>query len=237
MTVGVQGAATLDQANPLLSRTQGGSLTHELGEVVISLEAIGVRYKRRGGLFRKPDYFQALENINLDIYRGETLGIVGRNGAGKSTLLRLIAGIIKPDSGTITNYGVSVSLLALAAGFDPELPGTDNAIFSGMLLGYTRRQVEARLDDIKAFSELGDFMHQPVKTYSSGMRSRLGFAVAMYMTPDVLLLDEVLSVGDKEFRKKAEGEMMKKLHSDQTIILVSHSEQQIDRVCDRKIEL
>nr|WP_299241733.1 ABC transporter ATP-binding protein [uncultured Halomonas sp.] len=229
--------ATSVVSKPMANQAKENFGTQALGEVIISLEAVGVRYKRRGGLLRKPDYFQALQGIDLDIYRGETLGVVGRNGAGKSTLLRLIAGIIKPDSGTITNHGVSVSLLALAAGFDAELPGTDNAIFSGMLLGYTRRQVEARLDDIEAFSELGDFMHQPVKTYSSGMRSRLGFAVAMYMTPDVLLLDEVLSVGDKEFRKKAEAEMMKKLHSDQTVILVSHSEAQIDRVCDRKIEL
>lgn len=206
-------------------------------EVVITLEEVGVRYKQRGGLFKQPQYHQALAGLSLNIYRGETLGIVGRNGTGKSTLLRLIAGIIKPDSGTIVNHGVTVSLLSLAAGFDAELSGVDNAIISGMLLGYQRRQIEARLGDICEFSELGDFMDQPVKTYSSGMRSRLGFAVAMYMTPDVLLLDEVLSVGDKDFKKKAEAEMMKKLHSDQTVILVSHSEGQVNRVCDRKIEL
>lgn len=206
-------------------------------EVVISLEDVGVRYKQSGGVFSKPCYYQALSGLNLNIYRGETLGVVGRNGAGKSTLLRLIAGIIKPDSGKIVNNGVTVSLLSLAAGFDPELSGVDNAIVSGMLLGYQRKQIEARLNDIHEFSELGGFMHQPVKTYSSGMRSRLGFSVAMYMTPDVLLLDEVLSVGDKDFKKKAEAEMMKKLHSNQTVILVSHSEQQVSRVCDRKIEL
>lgn len=205
------------------------------GDVIISLQDVGVRYKRRGGLFRKPEYFQALENISFDIQRGETLGIVGRNGAGKSTLLRVVAGIIQPDSGEMVNHGVTVSLLALQAGFDAELPGTDNAILSGMLMGYTRKQVEARLDDIAEFSELGEFMHEPVKTYSSGMKARLGFSVAMYMTPDVLLLDEVLSVGDKQFKKKAETEMMKKLHSDQTVLLVSHSDSQIARVCDRKL--
>ncbi|WP_136246802.1 ABC transporter ATP-binding protein [Halomonas borealis] len=206
-------------------------------DVIISLQDVGVRYKRRGGLFRKPEYFQALESISFDIHRGETLGILGRNGAGKSTLLRVVAGIIQPDSGGVINHGVTVSLLALQAGFDAELPGTDNAILSGMLMGYTRKQVEARLDDIAEFSELGDFMYEPVKTYSSGMKARLGFSVAMYMTPDVLLLDEVLSVGDKEFKKKAETEMMKKLHSDQTVLLVSHSEQQIKRVCERSVFL
>lgn len=207
------------------------------GDVIITLQDVGVRYKRRGGLFRKPEYFQALEGISFDIHRGETLGILGRNGAGKSTLLRVVAGIIQPDSGEVVNHGVTVSLLALQAGFDAELPGTDNAILSGMLMGYTRKQVEARLDDIAEFSELGEFMYEPVKTYSSGMKARLGFSVAMYMTPDVLLLDEVLSVGDKQFKKKAETEMMKKLHSDQTVLLVSHSERQVDRMCERVVTL
>jgi lipopolysaccharide transport system ATP-binding protein len=202
-------------------------------EIVISLKNVSVRYHQRGSFFKKADDFYALENINLDIYRGETLGIVGRNGAGKSTLLKVIAGIIKPDEGKVINHGVSVSLLALQAGFDPELNGYDNAILGGMLLGYTKRQVENRLAEIQAFSELGHFMSQPIKTYSSGMRSRLGFSLAMYMTPDVLLLDEVLSVGDKDFRKKAESEMYKKFNSGQTIVLVSHSENQINRTCDR----
>lgn len=207
------------------------------GDVIISLRDVGVRYKRRGGLLRKPEYFQALEGVSFDIHRGETLGILGRNGAGKSTLLRVVAGIIQPDSGEIINHGVTVSLLALQAGFDAELPGTDNAILSGMLMGYTRKQVEGRLHEIAEFSELGDFMHEPVKTYSSGMRARLGFSVAMYMTPDVLLLDEVLSVGDKQFKKKAETEMMKKIHSNQTILLVSHSEDQVRRVCDKSLSI
>lgn len=207
------------------------------GDVIISLRDVGVRYKRRGGLFRKPEYFQALEGLSFDIHRGETLGIVGRNGAGKSTLLKVIAGIIHPDSGEIINHGVTASLLTLQAGFDAELPGTDNAILSGMLMGYTRQQVEARMGDIAEFSELSDFMYEPVKTYSSGMRARLGFSVAMYMTPDVLLLDEVLSVGDKQFKKKAETEMMKKIHSDQTVLLVSHSESQVNRLAERIVEI
>lgn len=206
-------------------------------KVVVSLEDVGICYKRRGSIFRKPEYFQALSNITFDIYKGETLGVIGRNGAGKSTLLRAIAGIIQPDSGRVINHGYTVSLLPLQVGFDPELNGKENAIFSGMLMGYTKSQVVSRLEDIADFSELKDFFWQPVKTYSSGMRARLAFATAMYLSPDVLLLDEVLSVGDKEFKKKAEFEMMKKLHSDQTVVLVSHSPGQVRRLCDRIIEL
>ncbi|MDF3918796.1 ABC transporter ATP-binding protein [Salinicola salarius] len=212
-------------------------MSQQRSDIIISLHNVGVRYKRRGGVFRKPEYFQALEDITFDIHRGETLGIVGRNGAGKSTLLRVVAGIIQPDDGVVINYGASVSLLALQAGFDAELPGTDNAILSGMLMGYTRQQVEARMEGITEFSELGAFMKEPVKTYSSGMRARLGFSVAMYMTPDVLLLDEVLSVGDKQFRMKAESEMVKKIHSEQTVLLVSHSESQVKKLCDKVIEI
>lgn len=200
---------------------------------VITVRNMGIRYKRTGSLFQRSRYYQVFEGLNFELYRGETLGIIGHNGAGKSTLLRALAGIIQPDSGEVINHGVTVSLLALQAGFDPELPGTDNAVLSAMLLGYTRRQALARLPDIAEFAELGEFMEEPVKTYSSGMRARLGFSVAMLLTPDVLLLDEVLSVGDKAFRKKAEREMARKIHSDQTVVLVSHSEQLIRRNCDR----
>lgn len=213
------------------------SISAEDQDILISLRDVGVCYKRRGGLFKPARYHQAFEGLNLDIYRGETLGVVGRNGAGKSTLLRLIAGIIEPDSGTMVNHGASVALLALQAGFDAELSGVDNAVISGMLLGYSRKAVESRLDEIAEFSELGDFMYEPVKSYSAGMRARLGFSVAIYLTPDVLLLDEVLSVGDKHFREKAEFEMMKRITSNQTVLLVSHQEGLIDRVCDRKISL
>lgn len=213
------------------------SVSYPAKDVLVSLRDVGIRYKCRHGLFRMPTFFQALHGINLDIRRGETLGIIGRNGAGKSTLLRVIAGIIKPDQGEIINYGVTVSLLALQVGFDGNLSGWENAIFSGMLLGYSRPQIESNLDAIADFAELGNFINEPVRTYSTGMRARLGFAVAMFMTPGILLLDEVLSVGDKEFRQKAEKEMLRKIHSDQTVVLVSHMESQVDRLCDRVIEL
>jgi len=206
-------------------------------EVILSLKNVSLSYKQRQGLFKPAKKFFALKDISFDIYKGETLGIIGRNGAGKSTLLKIIAGILKPDSGLVLNKGVSVSLLALQAGFDIELSGRDNAILGGMFLGYSRIQAEARLDEIVEFSELGDFIDQPIKTYSAGMRSRLGFSLAMHLSPDVLLLDEVLSVGDKGFREKAEKEMMKKIHSEQTVVLVSHSESQVNRLCERCVTL
>ena len=204
-------------------------------EPIISLQDVGVCYKRRGNLFRRKSYFDALKSINLDIYPGETLGILGRNGAGKTTLLRIISGVIRPDKGKLLNHGVSVSLLALQAGFDHNLSGHDNAILNAMLLGHTRKEVEARLDEIHEYSELEDFFFEPVRTYSTGMLSRLGFSITTIMSPDVLLVDEVLSVGDKHFREKAERTMIAKIQSHHTVVLVSHSHQQIARLCDRAV--
>lgn len=202
---------------------------------VITLQDVAVRYKRSGNLFRKKSYYEALKSINLDIYPGETLGILGRNGSGKSTLLRIISGVIRPDRGRITNHGASVSLLALQAGFDPNLNGSDNAILSGMLQGFSRREVQDRLNEIQEYSELGNFFFEPVRTYSTGMRARLGFSITTIMSPDVLLVDEVLSVGDQHFKQKAERTMVEKIQSQQTIVLVSHSHQQIVRLCDRAV--
>lgn len=204
-------------------------------EPIISLQDVAVRYKRSGNVFRRKSYFDVLKSINLDIYPGETLGILGRNGAGKSTLLRIISGVIRPDKGKCINRGASVSLLVLQAGFDPNLSGRDNAIFGGMLQGYSRREVEVQLDQILEYSELGDFFNEPVRTYSTGMRARLGFSIATICNPDVLLVDEVLSVGDKHFREKAERTMIAKIQSQQTVVLVSHSHQQIARLCDRAV--
>ncbi|MDQ7075202.1 MAG: ATP-binding cassette domain-containing protein [Gammaproteobacteria bacterium] len=204
-------------------------------EPVISLKNVAVRYKRSGGLFRKKNYYEALKSITLDIYSGESLGILGRNGAGKSTLLRLISGVIRPDRGSVVNRGVSVSLLALQAGFDANLSGRDNAIIGGMLQGCSRVAVEKELDKIHEYSELGDFFFEPVRTYSTGMRTRLGFSISTIISPDVLLVDEVLSVGDKNFKEKAERTMVAKMQSQQTVVLVSHSHHQIARLCDRAV--
>ena len=202
---------------------------------VITLQDVAVRYKRSGSLFRKKSYFEALKSITVDIYPGETLGILGRNGSGKSTLLRIISGVIRPDRGRVINHGASVSLLALQAGFDPNLNGSDNAILSGMLQGSSRRKVQDKLNDIQEYSELGDFFFEPVRTYSTGMRARLGFSITTIISPDVLLVDEVLGVGDQHFRQKAERTMVAKIQSQQTVVLVSHSHQQIVRLCDRAV--
>ena len=201
---------------------------------IIELKNVGVTYKERKSLFRTEKY-QALKNISFDVYKGETLGIIGRNGAGKSTLLRLLAGIIKPDIGKVFLHTRSISLMALQAGFDPNLSGRQNVIISGMLLGHSRGKVLSLVDEIKDFSELNEFFEKPIKTYSTGMRARLGFSIAMYTSPDVLLIDEVLGVGDVHFRQKAEQAIEDKTSSDTTVIIVSHSEQQLNRLSDRII--
>ncbi len=202
---------------------------------ILSLENVAVHYKRRGSVLRRKSYYEALKSVNLDIYPGETLGVIGRNGSGKSSLLRVISGVITPDSGQVINHGVSVSLLALQAGFDPNLNGRDNAILSGMLQGASLRSVQNKLDEIREYSELGEFFFEPVRTYSAGMRARLGFSITTIISPDVLLVDEVLSVGDQRFKEKAERTMAAKIQSDQTVVLVAHSHQQITRLCDRAV--
>lgn len=200
----------------------------------IELKNVAVHYHESKSLFKRKIY-EALKNVSFDIYKGETLGIIGRNGAGKSTLLRLLAGIIKPDKGEIIHHCKSVSLMALAAGFDPNLSGRQNAVISGMLIGHSKKEMLAKLEEIQDFSELGDFFNKPVKTYSSGMRARLGFATAMNTHPDVLLIDEVLAVGDSNFKAKAESAIQQKIGSDITVIIVSHSEEQLKALCNRLV--
>lgn len=204
----------------------------EQQEKIIELKNVGVTYKERKSFFKSESY-EALKDVSFDVYKGETLGIIGRNGVGKSTLLRLLAGIIKPDKGKVIHHTTSVSLMALAAGFDPNLSGRQNAIISGMLLGYSKKHITNILEEIKTFSELQGFFEKPAKTYSSGMRARLAFSIAMYVSPDVLLIDEVLGVGDVSFKQKAEQALEDKVASDITVIIVSHSEQQVKRLSQR----
>jgi lipopolysaccharide transport system ATP-binding protein len=203
-------------------------------DVLISVRDVTVSYPIKTSYLRWNKY-TPLKNISFDLHRGETLGIIGRNGAGKSTLLRMIAGIIEPDAGQIINYGARVSLLALGVGFMPHLTGRENAILSGLLLGMRKRDILKRMDAIIEFSGLGDFIDQPLRTYSSGMNARLGFSVAIQATPDALLIDEVLGVGDEDFRKKSTEEMKRLIRSDTAIILVSHSIPVINEFCDRAI--
>lgn len=202
---------------------------------LMRLRNVGVYYWRSKGYLRKDRYW-ALKDVSFDLFPGETLGVVGRNGAGKSTLLRLMSGIIHPDRGEFTNYPrATASLLSLQVGFEGDLSGRENAILSGLMLGMRRKAIMARLEAIKAFSELGDFFEEPIKEYSTGMTSRLGFSVSFQLDPDVLLIDEVLGVGDEEFRRKSTAVMREKIRSNKTIVLVSHSEPTIRELCDRAV--
>ncbi len=201
-------------------------------DALIRLTGAGVRYRTGKGL-RDRGWFWPLRGIDLAVMPGETLGVIGRNGAGKSTLLQLLAGVIAPDEGRIGGAARHVSLLALQAGFIPHLSGRDNALLSGMLLGFPRRQVERLLPEIVGFAELGRFIDQPVRTYSAGMRARLGFSVALQLDPDVLLVDEVLGVGDAAFQRKSTEAMKAKIRSRRTVVLVSHSLPVLRELCDR----
>ncbi len=202
-----------------------------MGEVVIELERVGVAFSAQRSI--GGGRFWALEDVSLQLRRGERLGVIGRNGAGKSTLLRLIAGILEPDRGIVRRRGVSCQLLSLALGFVPHLSGRDNAVLSGLMLGLRRREIIARLPAIRDFSELGDFFDQPIAAYSVGMNMRLAFSVAMQVEPDVLLIDEVLSVGDAEFQQKSGAAMRARMGEGHTVVLVSHDEAQIAERCDR----
>lgn len=204
------------------------------GNLIVDFEGVGVRYKSEKKLFSKK-YYDALKDVSFKLYAGETLGVLGRNGAGKSSLLRLLAGIIVPDWGVIRRQKVKTSLLALQVGFDPHLSGRDNAVIAGMLLGFSRSEVLTKMDRIIEFSELGGFIDEPVKTYSTGMGSRLGFSIAIELDAELLLIDEVLGVGDEAFRRKSTAAMRKKIKSDQTVVLVSHSAEVICQLCDRAI--
>jgi lipopolysaccharide transport system ATP-binding protein len=206
-------------------------------EDIVRLEDVHLSFGRRG-LFSTKFTKQVLCGVSFAVRRGETLGVIGRNGCGKSSLLKVIAGIFTPDTGSVTVApDTRVSLQTIAAGFDPELSGRDNAVLSSILVGRSKRAALDALDEVQAFSERGDSFFEPVKSYSAGMRSRLGFSVGLTAKADVLLIDEALGVGDERFREKAEREMTSRLRSEQTYVLVSHTLAQVERLCDRVIWL
>lgn len=206
------------------------------GKAVISVENMGVSYWVKNGPFRRRRFW-ALKNLSFALHPGDSLGVVGRNGSGKSTLLRLLAGVMSPDRGKVTNNGARVSLLSLQLGFIPHLSGRQNAILSGLFLGLRRKEIEEKMDDIIAFSELEEFIEQPILSYSSGMKARLGFAVAFQADPGVLLIDEVTSVGDAAFRQKSFAVMKEKIRSNMTIVMVSHHAASVRELCNRVIWL
>ncbi len=181
--------------------------------------------------------FYATKNLNLEIKKGEILGIVGKNGSGKSTLLKLITGVLKPDEGTVHINGKISALLELGSGFNPEFTGIQNIFFYGTILGFSKEEMKERLAEILAFADIGDFIDQPLKTYSSGMKSRLGFAVAVHIDPEILILDEVLAVGDVLFRRKCYAKMEEFFKGGKTIIYVSHDANSVKELCTRAIFL
>lgn len=183
------------------------------------------------------DEFWALKNINLEVKKGEIIGLIGKNGAGKSTLLKVISGIIRPTNGSVKIYGNIVPMLELGAGFDFELSGYENILLNGAILGYSEKFLKENIEEIIAFSELGHFIHNPIKTYSSGMLMRLAFSVATIVNPDILILDEILAVGDIGFQEKSRNKMIEMINSGITVILVSHSIEQIETLCNRVIWL
>jgi len=181
--------------------------------------------------------FWALKDISFEVDKGDKLGIIGLNGAGKSTLLKLISGVMKPTEGNIRIRGKIVPLLELGAGFDPDYTGRENIFLNGSLLGYPKQFLEEKFDEIVDFSEIGDFIDVPLKNYSSGMRARLGFSIATMLKPQILILDEVLSVGDAKFKEKSEKRMKSLLSSNVTVLFVSHSAEQVKRLCNKAIWL
>ncbi len=181
--------------------------------------------------------FWALKNVSLEIKRGDRVGILGLNGAGKSTLLKVIAGVLKPTEGNVECYGKIAPLLELGAGFDRQYTGAENIYLYGAVLGYNRDFIREKYNDIVAFSELGRFIDVPVKNYSSGMKARLGFSIATVVEPEILILDEVLSVGDKRFRKKCEARIQSMFDKGVTVLFVSHSTDQVLRMCNKGILL
>ena len=181
--------------------------------------------------------FWALKNINFELQKGDRLGILGLNGAGKSTLLKVIAGVYKPTTGKVTRNGHIAPMIELGAGFDPNYTGRENIFLYGSVLGFSSSFLEEKYDEILEFSELGEFIDVPIKNYSSGMKARLGFSIATVVEPEILILDEVLSVGDAKFRKKCEKKMQWMFDHGVTVLFVSHSLQQVERLCNKAILL
>lgn len=181
--------------------------------------------------------FWALKNVSFQLNKGERLGILGLNGAGKSTLLKVIAGVYKPTSGKVTRYGHIAPMIELGAGFDPNYTGRENIFLYGSVLGFSRSFLEEKYQEILDFSELGEFIDVPIKNYSSGMKARLGFSIATVVEPEILILDEVLSVGDAKFRKKCEKKMQGMFDHGVTVLFVSHSLEQVKRLCNKAILL
>jgi teichoic acid transport system ATP-binding protein len=193
-------------------------------------------FERSHNRQQSPGEFWALRHVSFTVERGETVGIIGRNGSGKSTLLRVIAGVYPPDEGKVSVDGEVSTLFSLGTGFNVELSGRDNIYLDGIMIRLTKKKIDGIIDAIIEFAELGDFIDMPVRTYSSGMRSRLGFAIAMHSDKDVVLIDEIMGAGDAAFKQKAEAEMAR-IIGEKTVLLVSHAMPTIEKFANRAIWL
>jgi ABC-type polysaccharide/polyol phosphate transport system ATPase subunit len=222
-----------------------------LGKKVIKIENVGMRFNlsqekidnvkeyfikmvKRELMFQE---FWALKDVSFEIEEGDRVGVVGLNGAGKSTLLKIISGVMKPTEGNVNIKGKLVPLLELGAGFDNNYTGRENIYLNGAILGYTKEFLEEKYEEIVDFAEIKDFMDVPIKNFSSGMKARLGFSIATVVEPEILVLDEVLSVGDAKFRKKSEARIMELFDNGITVLFVSHSIEQVKRLCNKAIWL
>lgn len=211
------------------------SMTFNLNkEKVDNLKEYVIKFITRKLEFKK---FYALQNIDIEVKKGDHLAILGLNGAGKSTLLKTIVGVYKPTEGTVEKCGVIAPLLELGAGFDPNYSGKENIYLYGAILGYDRNYIDKKYKEIVEFSELGHFIDVPIKNYSSGMKARLGFSIATAVEPDVLILDEVLSVGDAKFRKKSLAKVKSMFEDGVTVLFVSHNIEQVKSICNKAVLL
>lgn len=185
----------------------------------------------------KYDRFMALSDVSFTVNKGDRVGVLGLNGAGKSTLMKVIAGVFQPTCGTVEKKGIIAPMIELGAGFDKQYTGEENIYLYGAVLGHSRKFMQSRFDEIVEFAELEEFIDVPLKNYSSGMRARLGFAIATVVKPDILILDEVLSVGDAKFRKKSEKKIVEMMDMGITVLFVSHNMEQIKRICNKAMIL
>lgn len=186
---------------------------------------------------KKREEFWALKDVNLEIKKGEVVGFIGSNGAGKSTLLKVVAGVMKPTKGHVDVYGNICPMIELGAGFDPQLTARENIYLNGAVMGYTKELIDSKFDEIVEFSELRNFLDVPVQNFSSGMTARLAFSIATIVDPEILIVDEILSVGDIAFQAKSERKMMEMINGGTTVLFVSHSLEQIKKLCDKVVWL
>lgn len=203
-------------------------------EKVDSVKEYFIKFVKRELVFNE---FWALKDISFTVEKGDRVGILGLNGAGKSTLMKVIAGVFRPTEGTVTKHGVLAPMIELGAGFDKQYTGAENIFLYGAVLGHSRAFMQEKFDEIVEFSELQKFIDVPLKNYSSGMKARLGFSIATVVKPDILILDEVLSVGDAKFRKKSEKKIIDMMDTGVTVLFVSHNLDQVKRICNKAMIL